>query len=87
MKNGFLLPILCKGNCNSKMAIYIIKCTLCDELYVGKTEMTIEKRLKVHLSMIRNFQPFKYNCCSDVFHFNLKDHDYLTQFKFYIFLL
>ena len=85
LNNGFKLPILCNGSCESKMAIYIIKCKLCNELYIGKTENRIEKRLKVHLSMIRNFFPFKYNCHSDIEHFNLKNHDYLKHFKFYIF--
>ena len=67
------------------MSLYIIKCLLCNELYVGKTENSIEKRIKVHLSMIRNFYPFKYNCKSDIDHFNLKNHDYKKHFKFYIF--
>ena len=85
LKNGFSLPISCNGNCQSKMAIYIIRCLFCDEIYIGKTEMTIEKRLQVHLSMIKNFFPFKYNCISDISHFNLNGHNYLDHFKFYIF--
>ena len=61
------------------MAIYIIKYKLCKEFYVGKTETTIRQRLKVRLRMIRNFYPFKFNCNSDVKHFNLAGHDYFSR--------
>ena len=43
LRNGFKLPVLCNGNCESKMSIYIIKCIKCNDLYIGKTELTIEK--------------------------------------------
>jgi hypothetical protein len=85
LKNGFLFPINCNGDCNSTMAIYIIRCTLCNAFYIGKTETTIKKRLKLHFSMIRNFLPFKYNCHSDIDHFNLVDHNYKAHLKFYIY--
>jgi hypothetical protein len=67
------------------MAIYIIKCNFCSKFYVGKTETTIRQRMRVHLSMIRNYYPFKYNCGSDIKHLNLIEHDYTSNFKFYIF--
>ena len=85
LNNGFQLPLLCKGNCESKMALYIIKCLLCNELYIGKTENTIKKRMQVHFSMIRNFFPFKYKCKSDIEHFNLINHNYEEHLKFYVF--
>ena len=67
------------------MSIYIIKCIKCNDLYIGKTELTIEKRMRVHLSMIKNFLPFKYSCRSDIEHFNLIDHNYINDLRFYIF--
>ena len=85
LRNGFKLPVLCNGNCESKMSIYIIKCIKCNDLYIGKTELTIEKRMRVHLSMIKNFLPFKYSCRSDIEHFNLIDHNYINDLRFYIF--
>jgi hypothetical protein len=54
-------------------------------LNVGKTEATIRQRMRVHLRMIRNYYPFKYNCESDIKHFNLIEHYYNSNFKFYIF--
>ena len=32
-----------------------------------------------------NFYPFKYNCKSDIEHFNLNHHNYMSHFKFYVF--
>ena len=66
------------------MAIYIIKSNLCNEL-CWKTETTIRQRMRVHLSRIRNYFPFEYNCESDIKQFDLIDHDYINNFKFYIF--
>ncbi len=60
LNSGFLLPVLCNGTCESRMAIYIIKFNLCNDFNVGKSEITIRKRMRVHLSMIRNDFPFKY---------------------------
>ena len=79
LNNGFLLPIRCNGTWDSRMAIYIIKCNLCNEFNVRKTETTFRQRMRVHLSMIRNYFSLKYNCESDIKHFNLIEHDYINN--------
>ena len=85
LKNGFILPIMSNANCESDNLVYIIKCTLCDDYYVGQTCRTAKKRWSEHIRAIKKFFPFRFNTNEIGYHFNLKNHFYKKHLQFYIF--
>lgn len=85
LKNNFIFPILSNENCNSLFSIYIIKCKLCNVFYIGET-VDVRRRLNEHLNSIKKFEPYKkYYNFPVAYHFNLKEHNYLYHFEFFIF--
>jgi hypothetical protein len=86
LKNNHNLYMLSNGNCNSSNLIYIIICMKCNIFYIGETSNTLCKRISDHLDDIINFIPFEVNTNKEVaFHFNLKPHNYLYDFKCLLF--
>ncbi len=83
LKNNFDLPIFNDSNCSSNNAIYIIHCKLCNYFYIGQTNC-IKKRIYNHLYKIKNFVPFDNNNTCVSIHFNLKGHNFLFHFNFYV---
>jgi len=84
LKENFILPILADGSCNSKNLIYIIFCKYCNFFYIGQT-MDIKDRIYKHIYDIRKFEPFSNKCTSVSIHFNLKHHNYINHFNFFVF--
>ena len=85
LKNNFLIPIKSNCNCESLNVIYIIRCNLCNHFYVGQTSKSARVRLNQHLNAILKFKPFVHYTNEVGQHFNLKGHNYLRDFRFYIF--
>jgi hypothetical protein len=79
------LPILSDSNCNSTNVVYFIFCKLCFSFYIGHTSKTIKTRIKQHLYNIKYCVPFIDSKSCVGLHFNLKNHNYLKHFSFYIF--
>jgi hypothetical protein len=85
LKNYFYFPIECLSNCSTINCIYIIRCIKCNCFYIGETK-NIKQRIYNHIYSIKSFKPYiKKNSCIS-FHFNLLGHNYLKDFKFYVFL-
>jgi len=86
LKNNYNFYMLSNGNCNSSNLIYIIICIKCNIFYIGETSNTLCKRISDHLDDIINFIPFEVNTKKEVaYHFNLKPHNYLYDFKCLLF--
>jgi hypothetical protein len=86
LSNNFNLNLISNGSCISSNLIYIIICIKCNIFYVGETKNTLFKRISKHLDDIINFKPFEINTNKEVaYHFNLKPHNYLNDFKCVIF--
>ena len=52
--NNFYLPIWINSNCNSKGIIYIIRCSLCsDVFYIGQSGRSVSERLWEHINDIK----------------------------------
>ena len=49
-----------EGKCRSKCIIYEVKCSICDDIYIGNTQRTFKKKLDGHffniLRLIKNGQ-------------------------------
>jgi hypothetical protein len=84
LKDNFNLPLYNDSNCNSINLIYILKCNLCQALYVGQTK-NLKKRINSHLYNIKSFKPFNTNNTCISIHYNLKPHNFLYHFSFYVF--
>jgi hypothetical protein len=84
LKDNFILPLYDNSNCNSLNAVYILKCNFCQALYVGQTK-NLKKRINSHLYNIKSFIPFNENNTCISIHFNLKPHNFLFHFSFYVF--
>ena len=85
LRNNFYLPICVDSDCSSVGIIYIIKCSLCkDFYYIGQSGNSVKSRMSAHISDIKSFIAF-YNYKNVSTHFNLKGHDYLQHFSFFIF--
>ena len=82
--NNFIFPILSNGNCNSVNAIYIIKCNICNNFYIGQTQ-NIKNRISSHINTILNFSPFVLNSTCVARHFNKRLHNLQDHFSFIIF--
>ena len=82
MLNNFPLYVKKDSTCTSLDCIYIIKCSLCNTFYVGKTN-NIKKRLYNHLNDILKFKQY-INYTNVSIHFNLKDHNIFKHFSFII---
>ena len=81
--NDFILPVLARTNCDSLNAIYVLKCDYCkNTFYIGQTK-TVKTRIRQHILDIKNFKPYT-KMTSVSAHFNLKNHNYLDHFKFFI---
>lgn len=80
---SFTLPILANSSCDTMNCIYVIKCVKCNKFYIGQTN-NLKKRLSTHLSSIRKFSLIKENIMEVAEHFNLIDHDYINDLKFWI---
>ena len=83
--NNFHLPILSNSSCNSLQVIYIIKCTLCCQYYIGETE-NFKRRMSVHIKSCNSNQTSS-NCKVVFQHFNqvFPYHQFNKDFEFYIF--
>jgi len=81
----FYLHTDSKANCNTLNGIYAIRCKLCKKtFYIGESERKISARIREHQRAIINFVPLiKYNTVVG-HHFNLKGHNWLRDFQFYI---
>ena len=69
-KGGKTVEINSECNCKSENIIYIITCKKCTMQYIGKTERSLDERVREHCSYIRNqhlHQPTGH-------HFNLPGH-------------
>ena len=68
LSNKFNLPISipCYSTCSSKNVIYIIRCTKCNEFYIGETSRSIGTRIKEHINNIKK-------CINN---FNLNDSNF-----------
>jgi hypothetical protein len=84
LKDNFILPFYESSNCNSVDSIYILKCNLCNAFYVGQTK-NLKKRINSHLYNIKSFIPFNENNTCISIHFNLKPHNFIYHFSFYVF--
>ena len=84
LKNNCIIPIQTFSSCDSKCALYILRCKLCSAIYVGQTNC-IRNRIYTHLNSIKKFTPFEFNNTCVSTHFNRKPHNYLFHFSFYIF--
>lgn len=84
LKDNFILPFYESSNCNSVNSIYILKCNLCNAFYVGQTK-NLKKRINSHLYNIKSFIPFNENNTCISIHFNLKPHNFIYHFSFYVF--
>ena len=85
LKQNFFLPLQNNCSCESKNLVYIIKCKLCNEYYVGHTEKSARIRLKQHIRAIIKFKPYIHYTNEVGHHFNLYGHDYIRDFQFSIF--
>jgi hypothetical protein len=63
-------------NCTAKNAIYVIKCKLCNLVYVGLTTTSLKQRMLNHLSSIRNWKT-----TSIALHFNDGKHKVEEDFR------
>ena len=81
--NEFFLPIADSSDCNIEEAVYILKCKKCNIFYIGETNK-FKCRFSAHLFKIRGFKPY-IDCTPVSIHFNLKEHNFLTDLEFYIF--
>ena len=85
LKNNFIIPINKVCDCTSKNIVYIIKCSLCNQFYVGQSSKSVHVRLKQHIKAIKKFFPYV-NYTNEVgYHFNLKGHNYEKNLKFFVF--
>lgn len=85
LKNKFYLPICVDSDCSSVGIIYIIKCSLCEDFYyIGQSGNSVKTRISAHIRDIKNFIAF-YNYKNVSTHFNLRGHNYLQHFSFFIF--
>jgi hypothetical protein len=87
----FYIPILNNSNCNSIGIVYIIKCNLCNEYYIGQSQFSATIRIKKHLYDINNtkknfsFALSNLNNISEVSkHFLDKFHKVNFHFSFFI---
>ena len=85
LKNFFFISMRDFCDCQSKEAVYIIKCLLCDQYYIGQTGKSTETRIKQHLNAIRNFVPFLKYTSEIGHHFNLKGHEINKHFRFCVY--
>ena len=83
INDKFSLPLLSYSNCDSKNCVYLIYCNFCNAFYIGQTE-DLKKRFSAHKSKIINFKPFSNSFDSISTHFNLKFHNYLLNFSFFV---
>ena len=42
-----------EGKCRSKCMIYYVKCSKCDDIYIGNTQQTFKKRMDGHFSYLQ----------------------------------
>ncbi len=78
------VPFVDKSNCNSKNVVYIVKCKLCTQFYIGQT-INIRDRIKQHLRSIRKFKIFIHYTSEIGIHFNKYGHNFLNDFEFSIY--
>jgi hypothetical protein len=85
INNNFSFPLYVNSSCDSTGIVYVIKCDLCPEVfYIGESGKSVKIRISGHVSKIKNFFPFSTFNTSVSKHFNLRGHDYLQHFKFFI---
>ena len=85
LKHNFYVPIQSQATSNSKNIVYIIRCLLCNEFYIGQSQKLVKIRIKQHLQAILNFKPYIKYTNEVGYHFNLKGHKYIRDFQFYVF--
>ena len=85
LKNGFIIPIMNNSCCETRHAVYIIRCVLCEVFYIGETGRRVSTRFKEHINAIHKFVPFKNYTTEIGYHFNLKSHDYRKHLQLYVF--
>ena len=83
LKNYYYFSFNSRSSCDSISCVYIITCKLCNIYYIGQTN-NLKNRIYSHLNDILKFKPFvKRNSCVSI-HFNLKHHNFLNHFSFFI---
>lgn len=83
--NNFSLPLLTNSTCISENVVYIIRCTLCNIIYIGETSKSLNMRFTQHLRNITKFIPILNQNTEVAFHFNLKPHNIFNHLKLYVF--
>lgn len=82
--NNFYLPIQSLSTCNSVSVIYIIRCKLCEFIYIGQSNK-LKNRLKTHIKgCLLNIESFSSNICV-VQHFNKSCHSTSRDLEFFVY--
>ena len=55
-KTNKSVEINAQCNCKTSNVVYIISCTQCPSKYIGKTERTLDERVREHIGYVRNKQ-------------------------------
>lgn len=72
------------SSCNSKNVIYIIRCKMCNSLYIGQSQ-SLKNRLRTHIKgSILNITDYS-SCTCVVEHFNKTGHNTIRDMEFFVF--
>ncbi len=92
LKNNFLVPLRCDGDCLSTSIVYIIFCNRCKVFYIGESSKTVKERILQHLNDIKRFTKklnislINFDYCSPVAtHFSDINHIVEKDFNFVVF--
>ena len=83
-RKKFILPLLNDSNYSSENLIYIIYCSFCNFFYIGQTNK-LKNRIYNHINDIKKFKPYSNSTTSVSIHFNLKFHNFVNHFSFFVF--
>ena len=65
----FNAECVCKGKCQKKCLIYELKCSMCESIYLGKTQQTLKKIMDSHFSNLLSLHKNGQNSDSFAAHF------------------
>ena len=85
LKNNFVIPIQQNTSCESSNIVYMIRCNLCQEFYIGQSSQTARLRISQHIRSIIKFKPYINETSEVGYHFNLKGHNFQRDFQYFIF--
>ena len=79
-----IIPVQNNSSCNSKNIIYIIRCKMCNSLYIGQSQ-SLKNRLRTHIKgSILNITDYS-SCTCVVEHFNMTGHNTIRDMEFFVF--